>query len=590
MGDDQLPGVRRESTASRKTAFSDSGHRKPASIYEINDLYSALQELVNSSPRPLRRRRGTASNFDSSDSMTSGADSPDVRTKMQNDRKTMRVVRSASNIIRRYSGTESPSDTQMGRKLVRTPQLTQKQLSNQRPPIGGYQLNSSPKMMLKKSKSDVSRLRSRSSIESVKTMAEKIRDQRLKFTQGLKRRELEEKGLNIEGKEIKDIDDLVEWAKLDIGSSGKTKKKGHKKSGAKAKPTIASALSKIKPHCSDSNLKSLEATSRLDRWYEKASAIALGEVEDDRESYESYSGSDYDETAAKNGAKMKKGKSLDDIDLGLGCFTPDDLLDKWMKQKKNSLAAEERGRSASETSVEPVTPDESDSSMLSVGKDEDVQLDGFTPTDEHTSTPLSVSRIIVSQPSVDESKGKTDISEAIIGNLPNQPIFYIPNLRDDDESKTTIIYDDGQIDPLKVQRRPRSRSELNTGKSFDEHDEEVWNEIEKIAEKRSKSFGPLQRRASLETTMKKERKERLLSKGNDFQSQRPRSLILNSDAADESSRMGCNIKDIPNLQDREGRHIDANANICQRGKKHDKGKKLSKFPEKLKTLLSGKKV
>ena len=102
MGDDQLPGVRRESTASRKTAFSDSGHRKPASIYEINDLYSALQELVNSSPRPLRRRRGTASNFDSSDSMTSGADSPDVRTKMQNDRKTMRVVRSASNIIRRY--------------------------------------------------------------------------------------------------------------------------------------------------------------------------------------------------------------------------------------------------------------------------------------------------------------------------------------------------------------------------------------------------------------------------------------------------------------------------------------------------------
>ena len=102
MGDDQLQGVRRESTASRKTAFSDSGHRKPASIYEINDLYSALQELVNSSPRPLRRRRGTGSNFDSSDSMTSGADSPDVRTKTQNDRRTMRVARSASNITRRY--------------------------------------------------------------------------------------------------------------------------------------------------------------------------------------------------------------------------------------------------------------------------------------------------------------------------------------------------------------------------------------------------------------------------------------------------------------------------------------------------------
>ena len=103
MDDGQLPAPRRKSTGSRRTTVSDGEHKKPASIYEINDLYSALQELVNSSPASVHRRRmGTGLNFDSSDSWTSGTDSPDVRSRSQHDKKTMRIVRSSSNITRRY--------------------------------------------------------------------------------------------------------------------------------------------------------------------------------------------------------------------------------------------------------------------------------------------------------------------------------------------------------------------------------------------------------------------------------------------------------------------------------------------------------
>ena len=108
MDDGQLPVRRRTSASSHRTTVSDSGNKKPASICEINDLYSALQELVNSSPASARRRRkGIGLNFDSSDSWTSGTDSPDVRTRSQHDKKTMRIVRSASNIARRYAITIS---------------------------------------------------------------------------------------------------------------------------------------------------------------------------------------------------------------------------------------------------------------------------------------------------------------------------------------------------------------------------------------------------------------------------------------------------------------------------------------------------
>ena len=92
---------RKASTASRRTTVSDSGTRKPASIYEINELYQALQDLVHSSPAPeIRRVRASGTNFDSSDSWTSGADSPDVRSRVP--KKNVKVIRSSSNILARF--------------------------------------------------------------------------------------------------------------------------------------------------------------------------------------------------------------------------------------------------------------------------------------------------------------------------------------------------------------------------------------------------------------------------------------------------------------------------------------------------------
>ena len=385
---------------------------------------------------------------------------------------------------------------------------------------------------------------------------------------------MEEEGCIIEGKRIKNIDDLVEWAKLDTGLSERGKKK-RKKTGLKGKFSIEGALSKLKPNCSDSNLKSLEVTSRLDRWYEKASAYALCDIEDDQESFESYSGSESDEIA--KGATLKKGKSLDDIDFELGAFTPEDLLDKWMKQKKNSLMIEERGRSGSETSVEPVTPEESDSSLLSIAKD-DLQLERSPAAAAavQTSTPLVIDRIIVSQPSMDESKGNNDMDDVLGTNLPNQPIFYIPNLPGNERSKTTVIYEEEQeADTLLLPSRPRSRSEISMGTTFDKRDEAAWKEIQKIADKRSKSFGSVHRRPSLEAAVKEERQEKLSRTRSDFTGPRPRSLILNSGLQEKSSKYD---EDGFSFQQKNSKDKDANANIYQREKKADKGKKFSKLP------------
>lgn len=100
---DKGPSTRRGSSASHSTTTSDSSSRKAASIYEIHDLYSALQELVNPSPAIEKRsRKGTGLSFDSSDSWTSGPDSPDVRSRPLQERKNGRVVRSASSITQRY--------------------------------------------------------------------------------------------------------------------------------------------------------------------------------------------------------------------------------------------------------------------------------------------------------------------------------------------------------------------------------------------------------------------------------------------------------------------------------------------------------
>ena len=53
-------------------------------------------------------------------------------------------------------------------------------LPNKREAVTANNLELSPKLILRKSKSDASRLRSRSTADGSKSMAEKIRDQRLK--------------------------------------------------------------------------------------------------------------------------------------------------------------------------------------------------------------------------------------------------------------------------------------------------------------------------------------------------------------------------------------------------------------------------
>ena len=103
MDDTHLQASRRASSTSHRTTMSDSGVRKPASIFEINELYSALKDLAASSPaQGHRRQRTPSSNFDSSDSWTSGTDSPDIRSKMGNEKKNMKVIRSSSNITQRF--------------------------------------------------------------------------------------------------------------------------------------------------------------------------------------------------------------------------------------------------------------------------------------------------------------------------------------------------------------------------------------------------------------------------------------------------------------------------------------------------------
>lgn len=371
----------------------------------------------------------------------------------------------------------------------------------------------------------------------------------------------------IEEAKINNIDELVEWAKLDTRNAERNKKK-RKKEATRSKSAVEDSLRRIKPICSDSNLKSMEVTSRLDRWYERASAIALSKIDDDPESFESYSGSESDEEM-KEGDTLKKVKSLDGIDF-LGSFTPEDLLNKWMRQKKNSLMLDEIGRSGSETSVEPMTPDESDSSILS--KD-DVQLGRFSPKREQTSSPLVINRIIVSHSSMEENKKEMEDA-----NLPNQPIFYIPNIKGDEETKATVIYHEEPVgNLLAVPSRPRSRSEISTGTSFDREYDTTRKEIEVTDNKRSKSFGAMIRRASLEGTVNHKHPTRLSRTASDCKaSPRPRSLILGGGLKFNTNKNSG--EDALAVRDKQNKEIDANANVYQKEKKHEKGIKLSKLP------------
>lgn len=393
----------------------------------------------------------------------------------------------------------------------------------------------------------------------------------------MRRREIEEEGQGINADRIKDIDELVELAKLDTRHTDRSKKK-RKKSALRTRSTIEDALGRIKPNCSDSNLKSLDVTSRLDRWYQKASAMALVDVGDDKESFESYSGSESDDMAKQESA-LRKGKSLDGIDVELESFTPSDLLDKWMRQKKNSLIVEERGRSASETSVEPIsTPEESDSSVLSVAKDVG-QHERFSPMRGRTSTPLVIDRIIISQPSTDESKEQ--LEDTLGTNLPNQPIFYIPNFKGEEKSKTTVILQEEESkDALIIQKRPRSRSEINTGTIFDKRDAAVWKEIEKMAEKRSRSFGSMNREGNLEAVVKQERLGILPRTESDHgRKSRPHSLIVGSDTREKNCKKELCFEDGLMVQE-ECKTTYANANIYQNERKHEKGNRLSRLPGK----------
>ncbi|XP_065051533.1 uncharacterized protein LOC135681154 isoform X1 [Rhopilema esculentum] len=576
MDDIHLQVARRASSTSHRTTMSDSSVRKPASIYEINELYSALKDLAQSSPAQGHRRQRTPSaNFDSSDSWTSGTDSPDVRSKMGNEKKIMKVIRSSSNIAQRFPVLESP------RTRVRSAGTKPSILPNKREAVTANNVELSPKLILRKSKSDASRLRSRSSVDGSKSMAEKIRDQRLKFTQGLRKKEIEEERECIDfDKEIQNINDLLEWAKMDEPKPAQEQKKRRKKPGQRKRVgSLIESTCRIRPNFSDSNLRYSDVTSRIDRWYERASAVALGEIKDECEIYESFSSSESDDSP-KESSPIKKGKSLDGIDLELDSFTADDLLSKWMQQKKSSLIAEDRGRSSSDASVEPRSLD---SSVLSIGKD-----DG-SPERANSVSPLVVNRIIVSQPSVDDQTQGN--GESPVDILPNQPIFYIPNFTDHMKSNTTIISEDvASGNALLSPARPRSRSAISMGETFDRRDEAAWKQIQKMSEKRSKSFGTVNRRGSMDAAMKQDVQERLLRTTSDYRrkSPRPRSLTLGKDNNEKtpSNERHENLY----LDEKDFGHTDNNANIFNTDKKRDKGRKFSKFPGKLKTLLSGKKT
>ncbi len=88
-----------EAKYSNKKQYNNN-NRKPPSVYEINELYNALQDLVQSSPSVERRKiRPVTSDVDSSGA-PSGANSPDLRYRGVHLNRSL-TVRSASNIITR---------------------------------------------------------------------------------------------------------------------------------------------------------------------------------------------------------------------------------------------------------------------------------------------------------------------------------------------------------------------------------------------------------------------------------------------------------------------------------------------------------
>ena len=394
-----------------------------------------------------------------------------------------------------------------------------------------------------------------------------------RFTDGLKRREKEdEKTVVIEGKTVKDIDDLLEIAQFSPNQqAGKQKKKhGHRKRGASIlRPGK-------KAHCSDSNLRSLDITSRLDEWYEKASAEALqtnGNTHDD--SLESFSGSESEEIY-DHAHKMRKNKSLGDCNLETEIFNSEELGNKWMSEKKLRLTVEERGRSGSDSSYEPVSTDETEPSTESVAKDDIASLDRERKVNANT-----ITSIIISQASIDLSADDVKLTDASSANLPNQPIFYIPNFSEDKANPTIIgnAKEKPRADRLQAAEttRPRSRSAIGPGDVYERKKSDDGQEMLRKSKSLVVERKGIARRGSVDTADPPDRKERLLRCSSEHRKKnRPHSLHLSPDLRHTANRMD-HTTTIPFNVDMS-RQTDTNPVLYKNDKKQDKQSKLSKLP------------
>eukprot|EP00794_Sanderia_malayensis_P017401 gene17401-19144_t len=576
---------RKSFSSSNLSGESANSNRKPPSIYEINDLYSALQDLAGLSPSTDRRKQRAS--LGSSEG-TSGADSPDIQN--QYSKRSSRVARSSSTNARVPSPLANRKMSQEKKQamLSMTPEMKYKRLSNQRAPIGvtdfGGKGSLSPKINLKKSKSDATRLRSKTTHDAEKSMAHKIREERMRFMDGLKKHEEEDsKKVAIEGVTVSNIDDLLELAKWSPTQKRDRKMKKKKTTTTTTGPRqrVASLFNperKFMKTYSDSNLRTTDVSCRLNRWYEKASTQALqSRHAGSADGYDEYTSGSETDDEEDGRVGRSKGKSMDDMmDSDLNA---DEILKKWMGQKKKTgVNKDEReARYSSETSYDNGESSSTSSTSISMR-----QNNNDNPQSKQLTS------IIISQASIDDS----DII------LPNQPIFYIPNLPMEEtrSNSPTIVKEHSDIPPksqtsplLIAPARQRSHSAMSNS--------DVESSLATMMKKEMKSRS-LCRRGSMEAASERrgkvEMRDNLSRTSSEYQRgthARPHSINISSDVNfnDTTMHHGKGQRRPSPLSYENDLKIEY-ALSTKSSQKQEKTKKMMKFmPGKLKSLLTGKK-
>ena len=430
---------------------TSSAGKKAASLTEINDLYSALQGLVNPSPRPQNRSRCVSS-------VAAPSWSKDDNDPVAGKSRVSRSSSSVTASTRSESFLLERSDKECERRKTGYEKLTD-------------------------------RVRSASSIGISKSAAlKKLKEQRKKLKQSFRRADKEveecsqETDKDPEVTQVHDIDALLEMAKLSPRDRRKDRKKNRKAQRKKFNTLPRQSNRKDMEVPFDPSLTPDIIQSRIDMWYERASAQAVNSEGYNENCSDSDSSSDFS-------AQLLREDVFDSQTSSLLDFNFDDLLanDKTGNSDFEASKEENRNRGSADVGAkfevdlpgfrEINGPPASDKDEIPMADDKDRnEIAGQERSKTNSGQNLNNQGPPHSK---DKTTSKFHLEDCSSSGtiLPSKPLFYIPNLSDDGDASLTMIvnFESDKISTTPVEDKRLQKVRNSTGSDKNNKTENTEN-------------------------------------------------------------------------------------------------------------------